>query len=299
MLIGIGLGVAVAAAMIFLVFVVGRYSTSGDRSASWLAAGLSVAAMVALGVANLASVNYTMPVGWIAALIGAAAAVVGLFWMTGRRVGWKRPAVLILVGLLLASVALFVVLAIAGLGGSAIQPLLRARAQQIATAQGFTALLPPDKEMDTTSGRPVDPLGPGPGGPPRTGLWMAYESFRLEERKAEGALDEAALRGLVTSGAEPVDGVTIPADASVSLLEVKGAPAIGVRLETSPIGAGFEKSGVPDVPVTVLITTMGGTEVRLSSWGGEAWDSERGATRFDALSLDELVAIAESLEPVR
>lgn len=298
MLIGIGLGVAAAAAVVFLVIGVGKYSTAGDGSASWLAAGFAVAAFVAVYVLNLATVNYTMPVGWTAALVAAVVLPVGLFWLTGRRVGWKRPAILMLIGILIASVVLFVVLAFTDVMGAAIQPLFRARAQQIATAQGFIALLPPDEDMDTTSGRPVDPLGSGPGGAARTGLWMSYERFRLEERKSEGVLDDAALRSLVTPGAEPVEGVGIPADATVTTLQVKGVPAIGVRLETSPIGAGFEKSGVPNVPVAVLITTIDGTEVRISSWGGEEWSSDRGATRFDALSLEELVAIAESLEPV-
>jgi len=298
-LIGIALGVAAAAVLAVLVLGIGRYSTTGDRSASWLAAGFAVASIVAVSVLNLATVNYTMPLGWIVALVAAVAGVVGLFWLTGRRVGWKRSALLRLLGILVACVVLFVVLAFTDLMGFAIQPLFRARAQQIATAQGFTALLPPDEAMDTTSGLPVDPLGPGPGGSARTGLWMAYERFRLEERKAEGDFDEAGLRSLVASGSEPVEGVTVPADATVTMLEVNGAPAIGVRLQTSPIGAGFEKSGVPNVPVTVLITTLDGTEVRISSWGGEEYHPDRGTTRFDALSLEQLVTIAESLGPVR
>jgi hypothetical protein len=60
----------------------------------------------------------------------------------------------------------------------------------------------------------------------------------------------------------------------------------------------MEKSYVPDVPVTILITTIDGTEVRISSWGGEEYHPDTGATPIDALSLDELVALAEGLGPV-
>lgn len=55
---------------------------------------------------------------------------------------------------------------------------------------------------------------------------------------------------------------------------------------------------MPDVPVTILITTIDGTEVRISSWGGEEYHPDTGATPIDALSLDELVALAEGLGPV-
>ena len=160
---GIVFGAAAAAAVVFLVLGVGRYSTTGDGSASWLAAGFAVASMGAVSVLNLATVNYTMPVGWIVALVGAPAVAVALFWLTGRRVGWKRPAIFMLVGILIASMVLFVVLAFTDLMGFSIQPLFRARAQQIATAQGFTALLPPEGDMDTTSGRARGSSWPGTG----------------------------------------------------------------------------------------------------------------------------------------
>ncbi|MRR12819.1 hypothetical protein EG835_10240 [bacterium] len=178
--------------------------------------------------------------------------------------------------------------------GGLFMPLFEARAQQIAEANGFDALLPTDVEMNLDAGLPVDETERGDG------LAIGYDRFTLAQRAATGALGYEYLEARVEPGQYPVGdigpGSAIPQDAEYLELEVDAAPAIGVSYRAVTEEKADDLTGTDSV--NVLIFERDGVEVVLYSQGFMEYQSDGSYQPRDPLPFDELIEIAETLAPI-
>lgn len=276
--------VALVALILLIVFLAGR---GGRRTALW-AVLLTLSAPVTLAVLSLALIYYDVPV-WAWAAVGACAiGVIALFVLLGRSVKWKAAPVVAAVALLPVAVVLgTLVLMVIPTAPTA---LLEVRAQQIARANGFTAYLPPDEQMQADY-QPVNALPE-----PDAGLSIEYERFLLQERKAEGPLTTEDLEALVAPGATPIsDRQPLPDDVTTSEETVQGNPAIWASYVDMPPES-IEKPEEGE-PTTLLAFGLEGVEVILwsTTWYDCAPNGE--CTEMPPLTAEELVAIADTLAP--
>jgi len=276
--------VALVALILLIVFLAGR---GGRRTALW-AVLLTLSAPVTLAVLSLALIYYDVPV-WAWAAVGACAiGVIALFVLLGRSVKWKAAPVVAAVALLPVAVVLgTLVLMVIPTAPTA---LLEVRAQQIAQANGFTAYLPPDEQMQADY-QPVNALPE-----PDAGLSIEYERFLLQERKAEGPLTTEDLEALVAPGATPIsDRQPLPDDVTTSEETVQGNPAIWASYVDMPPES-IEKPEEGE-PTTLLAFGLEGVEVILwsTTWYDCAPNGE--CTEMPPLTAEELVAIADTLAP--
>jgi hypothetical protein len=276
--------VAIVAFILLVVFLAKR---GGPLTVLW-ALLLPSAATLTLVVLSLASVYYVVPV-WAWAAVGAC--VIGLvvvFVLLGRSVKWKAAPVVAAVALVPVAITLgTLVLLVIPLAPTA---LLEVRAQQIAEANGFTALLPPDQEMQV-SYQPVNALPE-----PDAGLSIEYVDFLLQERASAGPMTAEDLEALVAPGATPIsDRQPLPDDVTTSEQTVQGNPAIWASYVDIPPEA-MEKPEEGE-PTTLLAFGLEGVEVVL--WSTTSFDcaSDGECTEIPPLTAEELVAIADTLAP--
>lgn len=285
----VGIGVLTIVGVVLLARAV--RAGGGGRTGLWLAL-FAVAVLVMDLVASVAAVYYTVPPLWWVVIAAGALVTLTLFVRIGADVGWRPARVLALVGFALGVVVAFTMLQLVTPVVSGFLPL-EARAQQIAEAGGFDALLPPDERMITEylTVEAVDFDGPA--------LSIAYEGFRLLERAVQEDPDAEALRAVLTSGADsPALGLPrVPEDAAYTALEVNGVPAIGVSFEHRESGY---KSALGLADVSMLACALDGVEVVLFSIDelrytgpGEQYE------QVPARSVDDLARVAASLVPVR
>lgn len=287
-------GVVIAlAALVGMALLVRFIGTGEPRVALW-AALLVMATMIAAVLAQMASIYYKTPIGWIVAVAASLMVWVVLFWIVGAAVGWKVSHVVALVALVLLSFVALTVLMIAVPSGTLLTPLFEARAEQIANANDFDVLLPVDAQMNTDAGMPVDDTDDG------TGVSVSYGGFVLTERKAASPLGRSDLKKLVSAGAKPVGdigpGSAIPQDAEYTELEVDGSPALGVSYRAATEEKMDDLLGTD--PINVLVFERDGVEVVLYSQGYLEYQSDGSSVPRPPLSLDELTVVGESLEPV-
>lgn len=273
-----------------LVYFVAGGSARGRARTTWLGAAFAVAVLIAFAVFNFAQVNYVWPIGWIIALVAAVIIPAALFIRVAMDVRWRPVRVLALVGIAILAAVAFAALGMSGVGSGLVQPLYKARAAQIAEANGFTALMPSGEELPTDS-LPVDTL-PAPD----AGLSLNYGDYWIQERKALASMTAADLTALVAPGVSPMaGGPVVPQGTTTSTHTVQGRPAVGVEYSVSPKGGPPE--GSKQFTNVVLVTELNGVEVRIASESGVR---ESGGTwvPFSNASIEDLVRIAESLEPV-
>lgn len=279
--------IALAALLAPVLLVVLLARRGGPRTVLW-AVLLVVAVALTLGALSLAMLYYQAPV-WAWVLVGGCAlGVVVLFVLLGRSVGWRPLPVAAAAALIPFALALgVVVLMVVPLAPTAV---LEARAGQIAAANGFTALLPQGQAMEA-SYQPVNAL-PAPD----AGLSIEYADFDLQERATDGPLTAQDLRALVAPGAAPVSGgPIIPGDVVLTDRTVRGSPAVAAELvDVPPESLGKADEGEP---TTMLVLGMDGVEVLLRSTGFADCSTEP-CTDVPPLTVDELVAVAETLRPV-
>lgn len=285
------IGALALAGAVTLINLIGKSSVRGRKRTTWLCVAFALAGVVGVGVLSIASVYYVMPVGWMVALGVAGLMVVILFVLIGTDVRWRLSRLLALVGVFIASSIAFGMIAMIGIGGDAIRPIYAVRAQQIAEANGFAALMPRSHKLPTDF-LPVEAL-PAPNG----GVSFSYDGFTLQERKAPKPMTEMDLWKLVAAGTAPTGEATVAADAKITSLVVRGRPAVGVKFVYFPAGDYVSKSSGDTV--TVLVLELDGVDVRFSSSGGEKRASDGGWAPFEALSVDELARIAGTLAPVK
>lgn len=276
--------VALVAVILLIVFLARR---GGRRTALW-AVLLTLSAPVTLAVLSLALIYYDVPV-WAWAAVGACAiGVIALFVLLGRSVKWKAAPMVAAVALLPVAVVLgTLVLMVIPTAPTA---LLEARAQQIAQANGFTAYLPPDEQMQADY-QPVNALPE-----PDAGLSIEYERFLLHERKAESPLTAEDLEALVAPGATPIsDRQPLPDEVTTSEEAVQGNPAIWASYVDMPPES-IEKPEEGE-PTTLLAFGLEGVEVILwsTTWYDCAPNGE--CTEMPPLTAEELVAVADTLAP--
>lgn len=266
----------------------------GSRTALWVAL-FALATAVGLLISQVAMIYYRMPVGWIVALAASALVVAALFIGIGRNVSWKAPQILALVGVLILTAVTLAFVLIGAPPGDILIPLFETRAAQIADANGFVALASADSELDTEFGNPVGVSDDN------SGVMLAYKGFLLVERKADGPLDIAELEERVAPGEMPIGrvgpGSEIPENAEYSELEVSGGPAVGVAYDAVT----EEKPGAGALtdPVRLLVFELDGVEVLMYAQGHLAYQTDGSYEQVAALTFDELIEIAESLEPVK
>lgn len=288
------IGAIAAAAFTGIVLLI-RFISSGDtRTALW-AVALVLATATAAVFAQIASIYYTMPIGWLVAIGVAMLVVVALVWRIGTDAEWKLPKVIALAAVMLLSMVALTFVAIAAPAGELLTPLFETRASQIAEANGFEPLLPTEAELNTDAGLPVDDTADGEG------LTIGYTRFVLVERAAEGPLDHDELTERARPGTRPVGdigpGSEIPEDAQYTELQLGARPALGVSYKA------VTEENLDDVlgldEVRLLLFERDGVQVVLYSQGSMEYQSDGSYTPRSPLSFDELVRIAESLEPVR
>lgn len=276
-------------AAVALIAFIGTGAQEGRRGrARGFAAGFVLALFALLLVGSYASLYWIMPVG-VMVLVGVVAlATLALLFLTGKEV-IKRPSRLVGLAVLVpATLAMFFAVGMmTNVGGEAVLPF-KVRAQQIARANGFVVLMPSGQKLQLDS-RPIDPLPQ-----PDKGVFLAYEGFILEERKAEGPATEEGLTRTVRLAAALTPGKSAPEDAKVTTLTVQGAPAVALSYSyvppESPVGAPTTETG------TALAVVLGDVEVKLSSSGGLK-ESGGKWVPFSPLSVQELAKVAETLEP--
>ncbi|MDP1809238.1 MAG: hypothetical protein Q8L35_06860 [Actinomycetota bacterium] len=290
----IAIGALAFAGAAALIKLIGKNSVRGRARTTWLCAAFALAAIVAIGMWAYASIYYVKPVGWIVALAAAGITVATLFALIGMDVRWRPNRLLALVGLFIAAGIAFsafsmMMSGIIGLNVEGIFPYTT-RARQIAEAKGFTALMPKRQKLQTDS-LPIDAL-PAPD----QGVSFVYEGFNLQERKAKKSMTEADLKKLVAPGASPTQEVKVTSDAKVTSHTVQGKPAVAV--EDQVIRSGGPGATPKKDTYTVLVLELDGVDVRLSASSGEKLSSDGTWVPFRALTVEQLVKIAETLAPV-
>lgn len=280
-----GITLVALAGAVALARFIAKSSTWGAGRGALLAAAYVLAVLVTAAVGSYTSIYYVKPVGLILAVAASAAVLIALFVTLGRGLRWEPLRVVALVGLAFVSMVFFGI-SVMGLSGLVEPPFpYTTRARQIAEANGFSVLMPRDQELQTDS-LPIDPL-PAPD----KGVWLAYETFELEERKAgvgsaKGPL-EARLREAITDTATEV---------SVKTATVGGTPAVVAEYRIPPPEGVSGSEFAPKFQrETKLIFERDGVEVRLRSSAGER-ERDGEFVPFPSLTTAELVAIAETLE---
>jgi hypothetical protein len=225
--------------------------------------------------------------------------LIALFVQTARDLSWKPLPMFGVVGVLVGALILTTMAMIALPSGGLMKPLFEIRAQQIAEEAGFDVLVPVGIEPETDFGLPVNAVGDVEG------VSLHYSWLTLVERAANGPLDYADLKALMPAGADPLGledvnqgrgGSGVPEDAEYVELEVDGRPALGVAYKSVT----EEKPGpgaIPD-PLNALIFESDGVEVRMLSQGGMDYQSDGSYVQRPPLTFDELIELAESLEPL-
>lgn len=271
---------------------------AGKLTAVW-AVMLVVAVGIAMLVWNISGIYYRMPPGWIVALASSVLVVIALVVMVGKSVAWKGSKVAATLGLVFCTFAITVLALMFSPLGEMLTPVFEVRAQQIAEEAGFAVLLPDgyDLKLDYN---PIDPLG----GKPADGVLVRYEGFELQERAATGALSTAELNEIVGPGEDPSDyGAPIPTSAEYEDRDVNDRPAIGLEYQVGPTGAGGKPGGDAGKQgqVRILVFERDGVLVLIRSEGAMEYQGGSGENeRYDyveAMDLDELVTVAESLAP--
>ena len=288
MLILISLVAAVAAVTVaaLLVRFLARSSTRPGKRTMWLAIGLIGAVFLAAGISSYASIYYRIPPGWIAAVAVAWIGVLTLVILIAIDVRWKPTRLLAIAGLFAVAGIGYALLAMSVPSAGNVFPFETA-AKQIGEANGFVVVLPAGQKMDLGS-KPIAPLDPDKG------LWVDYEGFSLEERKASGA----DLAKLVAVGSVPmVGGWPIPSDATTSSPTVAGTTAYGVEYAIKEKSGPATGSGGGS-RVTFLVLEKDGVDIRLFSEGYERLEGGKWVT-YPNLSIAELAKIAESMQPVQ
>jgi hypothetical protein len=191
------------------------------------------------------------------------------------------------VALFVGSVLLFALLAVAAPGLGNIFPF-ETTARQIGEANGFVVVLPTGQKMNTGSA-PVSPLES-----PGQGVWIDYEGFTVEERKASGA----DLAKLIAVGSRPFAGSEpIPSDASTSSPLVSGATAYSAEYTPVPKQVAEENPPPGKRTAAFLVFEKDGVEVRLFSGSTEQLDNGKWVM-VPGRTVAQLVKIAESMQPV-
>ncbi len=284
-LISLVAAIVVITVMVLLIRLLARSSRRPGRRTMWLAIGLIAAVFVAASISSYASIYYRIPPAWIVAAVVAWASVVTLMVLIAIDVKWKPTRLLAIAGLFFATGIGFALLAMSVPSAGNVFPFETA-AKQIGEANGFVVLLPVGQKMDLGS-KPVAPLDPDKG------LWVDYDGFSLEERKASGA----DLAGLVAVGSIPmVGGWPIPSDATTSSPTVAGSTAYGVEYTIKDKGGAATPTG--GGKVTFLTVEKDGVEIRLFSESYERLEGGKWVT-YPNLSLAALAKIAESMKPVQ
>ncbi|HEX9093671.1 MAG TPA: hypothetical protein VF902_06780 [Coriobacteriia bacterium] len=278
--------VALAGAVALAIFI-GKGSKRGTALGVLMAVLFAVSVAGAIVVQAVASIFYVMPVAWMVALAGAVVVALGLFAVNGAAVRWEPVRLVALVGLAVASAVVFGMVAMYT-GPVSLFPI-DTRARQIAEASGFVVLLPSGQSFDNGS-LPVDVLsGMEERFAEDKGVWLAYKGFQLEERKVGSGLAQGTLAARLRAGL-PRDAK----DAKVTTVTVLGQPGMAADYTMVPTGP-FVAEGKTDTGAMVLFETDG-VDVRLSSTSGER-ESNGQWVPFDALTVEELVRIAETLKP--
>ena len=276
-------GVCALAVVAALVFVIARGMGAQSARVAWLSIAFAVVAMLAVVALNLASVLYRLPPLAVMGIAIVAIALVTLFVLLGRAVAWRPVKLLAVIGLLVASFVVFAAVLMSGVAGDAwIQPVYRTTVSQMGEDMGFTPLMPEARSL-ITDYLPVTEVTE-----PRRGISLEFEEFQMQQHAAEGGAGEAGLEALVAPGTEPVPGFRIPSTgATRSEHEVQGQRAVGVT---------YAESSPPSRP-TILVFVLEGVEVRMASMGYERLTEGEWVLQ-PALAAEELVEIAETLEPV-
>lgn len=289
MLVAVAFVVALLALIVWLVRLVSKGAARPTRTV-WLSAAFAVVAFVSVGVFAAASINYRMPAIWSAAVAAVLVALVILAAAIGRELSWDIRRLIALAGIFLVASLAFGTLMTAGVGNVVLRRLYSARVTQIAQESGFTALMPANEELPTDM-LPVDEI-PGPD----QGVVMEYSGFQIQERKASAEMTQDDLLEILAPGATPRDDTVVPDDARITTLTVAGRPAVAASFTHRPGGAVVKASATETV--AMLVTVIDGVEVRL--WLGGMEKLIDGEWKlYGAFTPDELVAIAESLEPVK
>lgn len=293
MWIGIAIGLVALAGTVLLA----RYVAAGGTRLGVPVVLLVVAVCVTFSLTQLLGIYYRIPLPALLVLVVLLGVVGWLFIEVGRGIGWNRPRLLGLVGMLVAATLLATVIAMATPAGNLLVPLFKTRAAQIAEAQEFTLLLPADQEM-FTDWLPVEVIET-----PEPGVSIAYEAFTLAEWKAESPLSEEDMRALLAPGQPAVqpDGFLVTSDAVYESLAVGGAPALGVEFVDEGLDEkGSLGGGTP--LIRVLVLARDGVQVRLFSQSRMVFDGITDGQEIyswqPALSFEELAAIGASLEPL-
>lgn len=282
-------GFIAVAALVALALLIRFLGKNGDtRTTTWTLL-LIASVVVAMLLFSITSVFYTPPLMWTTLTSGAVLAALVLFYLAGRSLGWKGSRVLALTGTLVLSLLLATVLLIALPAGRFMTPLFETRANQLAEAHGFEALMAPD-EVLVTDYLPVSGLAADDG------VSIEYERFQVQERKAEGALSEADLERIAAPGEDPLGrDLSIPEDATYEWFEVNGRPALGVEYN--------DRGRLPkDQSIfRLLIFEKDGVDTRMVSEDRNEYKGEReGEEVYEygpPLAFEEMVQIAESLKP--
>lgn len=243
-----------------------------------------------LFVAQIVQIQYRPTAVWLIALVVGLIAAVVLFILIGKDVGWKGGRIAALVGMGLVVIVAFVFSAMAMPTGDLFVPLFEERAQQMAKAQGFEVLLAPDEQLFTEY-LPVEEVGSGDG------VQIQYERFTLVERAVDGALDHEGLREVLAEGTDPlsVGGPSVTGDAAYLDVVVSGTPGIVVEYKDRSTA---EKGSLGIEDIRALALARDGVLVIVYSHDWMEYEpSDDSYTPVDALSAEELVRIAESLQP--
>lgn len=297
MITGVSIALVALLGIALLLWFIGR--GAGKLTVVW-AVMLVLAAGIAVLVWLVSGIYYQMPPGWIVALASAVLVVIALVVMVGKSVAWKGTTVAAALGLVFFTFAITVLALIFFPLGTYFAPVFEVRGQQIAEEAGFTVLYAEgyDFKFDYN---PIDALG----GKPAEGLNIRYEGFELRERVSGEMLAMADLEEILASGEDPFDyGAPIHSDATYEEFEVEGRPALGVEYAVDPTGAPGKPGGDTGKQgmIRVLVFERDGVLVLLRSEGAMEYQGGFGENeRYDyveAMTFDELVAVADSLAPI-
>jgi len=281
-------GVIALVCLAVIVLLVRIIARRGKPRTLGLAIGMVVGGVLATFLSAYTSIFYEKPSWTVAATAAAWLAVLAMTLLVARDVRWRAPGVLAIVGLLITAEIAFATAAILFPGFGAVFPHETA-ARQIGEAYGFTSLLPANERM-TLDGKPVNTLDP-----PLEGLQVAYERFGLYELNAEDP-DTQELAELVAVDSTPFWGARpIPDDSVVRHPTLDGVTGVAVEYSYAPKGETVGESATPTV--AFLAFEREGTQVRLFSESVQQlvdgdWKP------LPNLSVDELIKIAKSMQPV-
>ncbi len=283
----------VALVMLVGAVALGWFVSKGGRPRTGLLCLLlGVVTVATLFLLQVAQILYRPSAVVMAALGAGLIAMVVLFISIGKDVDWKAVRVAALVGVVLVVMGTFLFGAIAMPTGDLFVPLLEARARQMAEDQGFDVLLAPEETMFTEY-LPVTEVGSGEG------VQIQYERFTLTERVADVDPGEGGLREVLAPGAEPLGpgSVRVEPDADYDAVSVNGELGL---IATYKDRSTAEKSSFGIEDIRVLAFVRDGVLVTVYSQGRMEYQPKDDIyTPVDALVADELVRVAETLEPVQ